>query len=58
MKPTHYRTARTLDEAVFTDTRYIYISPAERRIRSGLDVLTAVGLGLAGAVVLFYWLSY
>lgn len=56
MKPTHYRTPRTLDEACFMDCSYA--SPAERRIAAGLDVLTAVGLGLAGAVFLFYWLSW
>lgn len=56
MKPTHLRTPRTLDEACFTDCRYI--TPAERRIAAGLDVLCAIGLGLAGATVLFYWLSW
>lgn len=55
MKPSHFRTPREMHETVFYDTRYRHIN---QRIEAGLDVLTAVGLGLAGAVFFFFWLSH
>lgn len=57
LRPSHFRTPRTIDEACFLDCRYIYRTPGERRLATGLDVLVAVGLGLAGALVLFFGLS-
>jgi hypothetical protein len=57
LRPSHFRTPRTIHEACFTDCSYIYRTPGERRIARAADVAVAVGLGLAGAVTLFYWLS-
>lgn len=57
LRPSHLRTPRTIHEACFTDCSYIYRTPGERRLAKGLDVLVAVGLGLAGALVLFFGLS-
>lgn len=58
MKKSHFVTPRTLDEACFLDPSEVYVSPTERRIAAGMDVLCAVGLGLAGAVFLVMWLSF
>lgn len=58
MKKSHYTTPRTLDEACFLDPSAIYVAPMERRRRAAMDVLAAVGLGLAGAVFLVLWLSF
>lgn len=57
LRPSHFRTPRTIHEACFTDCRYIYRTPIERRIEGGMQVLTAVGLGLLGAMFFFFWLS-
>jgi hypothetical protein len=57
LRPSHFRTPRTIHEACFTDCSYIYRTPGERRIAKATDVAVAVSLGLAGAVTLFYWLS-
>lgn len=55
LRPSHFRTPRTINEACFTDCSYQ--TPTERRVAAGLDVLVAVLLGLAGAAVLFFGLS-
>ena len=57
LRPSHLRTPRTIHEACFTDCSYIYRTPTEKRIAAGMNVLTAVALGLAGALVLFFGLS-
>lgn len=55
LRPSHFRTPRTMNEACFTDCAYG--TPPRSRADKLLDVLTAVVLGLAGALVLFYGLS-
>jgi hypothetical protein len=56
-RPSHERTPRTLDEACFMDCRYIYHSPVDRRRERIADIAFAAALGIAGASLLFYWLS-
>lgn len=56
MKPTHLRTPRTLDEACFTDCRYVWVNKTERRIQSGVELMCAVAFGLVGALFLLYGL--
>lgn len=55
LRPSHCRTPRGMHETCFLDCRYIE-PHVSRRARLG-DIATAVALGLAGALVLFYGLS-
>jgi hypothetical protein len=57
LRPSHFRTPRTIHEACFLDCSYIYRTPGERRIAKATDIAFAAALGIAGASLLFYWLS-
>ena len=57
LRPSHFRTPRTIHEACFLDCSYIYRAPVQRQRERLADVAFAVALGLAGAVFFLYWLS-
>lgn len=57
LRPSHFRTPRTIHEACFTDCSYIWRTPAERRVSKLMDVATAAVLGFSFALLLFFGLS-
>lgn len=57
LRPSHFRTPRTINEACFTDCSYIWRTPGERRVSKVLDVAVAAALGMSFALLLFYGLS-
>lgn len=57
LRPSHFRTPRTIHEACFTDCSYIWRTPGERRVCRALDVAVAAALGMSFALLLFYGLS-
>lgn len=57
LRPSHFRTPRTIHEACFTDCSYIWRTPGERRVGRALDVAVAAALGMSFALLLFYGLS-
>lgn len=55
LKPSHFSTPRSIHDAVFTDCRYGTLPRSRAAILC--DVLTAVALGIVGALFLFFGLS-